>query len=83
MFEVFNANTGRFVYSAPTEDDALWYCNTYSKKGAFLDYEKVSNQSIKNKGLFNIRTFKVGGVRWIKIGRINISFCVSRQLKGF
>jgi hypothetical protein len=33
--------------------------------------------------LFNIKSFRVGGIRWIKIGRINISLSVSKELKGF
>jgi hypothetical protein len=30
--------------------------------------------------IFNIRTFKVGGLRFVKLGRITLMFCVSKQL---
>ncbi len=36
-----------------------------------------------NARILNIRTFVVGGLRFIKLGRITIVFCVSRQLRGF
>jgi hypothetical protein len=28
--------------------------------------------------IFNVTTFKVGGIRFVKLGRITLSFCVSR-----
>lgn len=28
--------------------------------------------------LFNIRLFRVGGIRFLKLGRLNVSFSVSR-----
>jgi hypothetical protein len=31
----------------------------------------------------NIRAFKVGGIWFLKLGRLTFSFCVSRELRGF
>ncbi len=36
-----------------------------------------------NARVFNIRTFVVGGLRFLKLGRITIVFCISRELRGF
>ena len=33
--------------------------------------------------MFNISTRKVGGLRFLKIGRFCFSFCVTREYKGF
>lgn len=33
--------------------------------------------------VLNIRLFKVGGIWFLKLGRINLSFSVSRELRGF
>lgn len=32
--------------------------------------------------MFNISTRKVGGLRWIKIGRFTIMFCVAKEYRG-
>jgi len=31
----------------------------------------------------NVRLRKVGGIWFLKLGRVNVSFCISHQLKGF
>lgn len=33
--------------------------------------------------MFNVRLRKVGGIWFLKLGRITMSLCVSRELKGF
>lgn len=35
------------------------------------------------RDVFNIRLRKVGGIRFLKLGRITITLSVSRDLKGF
>jgi hypothetical protein len=32
--------------------------------------------------VFNISTFKVGGIRFIKLGRINVAISVSREYRA-
>lgn len=34
------------------------------------------------KSIFNISTRKVGGIRFIKLGRFCFSFCVTRQFRA-
>lgn len=33
--------------------------------------------------MFNISTIRVGGLRFVKIGRFCFSFCVTREYKAF
>lgn len=33
--------------------------------------------------MFNIRTTKVGGLRFFKIGRLCISFCIQSEFREF
>lgn len=33
--------------------------------------------------MFNISTRKVGGLRFIKVGKLCFSFCLTKEYKGF
>ena len=86
LYEVFNCNNGKTFCYVKGHFKALAYCQTLSKPGALFDFNLVETPpkvAMTYQRFFFISLRKIGGIRFLKLGRINISFCISKELKGF
>jgi hypothetical protein len=43
----------------------------------------IQTLTVKEPAMFNISTRRVGGLRFLKIGRLTFMFCVSREYRSF